>query len=313
MTALNAFNCIPMGGNTAVSNCAIDIKSIRGAILLPAGTQFASGSLTSEAVFLAALTTATYAAKTARTFPLHYFEEIKDDSEAMKYDTLGYGNEAPVREGFNKWMFQFIKGGFCLLKQLRKFNNQNVDVLFVDEDGLLFGIKVGTALQGIPTSYVYSDFKVNDGNKVSQYNIKFTFRRNFIDTIGFMQLNPGDFETIVGLSDIVLGSGGARVTNVSLVTGAYSCGGLSLDSVYTTQLAKAGAWVITDSVTGLVVAATSVAYTAGINGWTITLNASDPNYNSGNPVNISLATPAALFALSPSVTGIESNVFTTPN
>lgn len=310
MTALNAFNCIPQGGNTAVSNCAIDIKSIRGAIILPAGTSFSAASLATEATFLAALQVATYAIKSARAFPLHNFEEIKDDSEQPKFDTLGYGNEALVREPFYKWMFQLIKGGFCLLKQLRKFNNQNVDVLFVDEDGLLFGLMVNGTLQGIPTSYVYaSPFKVNDGNKVTQYNIKFTFKPNFIDNIGFVQLNPGDFGSVQGLSDVVLSSGGARVTVVSKIVGNYSCGGLNLWETFGAALADASLWVAIDGITGLPLTVSAAAEGGAFLGYTLTV-AGSGNYVVGNPVTWSLAAPSVL---QPTVPGIESNTFTTPN
>jgi hypothetical protein len=311
-TVLNAFNCIPSGGNTAVPQCAVDIKSIIGCVLLPAGTQFLAATLTSEAVFLAALQTATLALKPQRAFPVQNFEEIKDNTEQPKEDTLGYGDSSIVREGYYKWDFQFIKGGFCLSKSLRKFNSQNVDVMFVDANGLLFGLKVGTALQGINTSYTYSaPFMVNNGSKVTQYWLKFVFKPYFIDSIGFVQLNPGDFQNVVGLNDVVIGSGGARVANVSLVTAAFSCGGLSLYALYSIALASASLWAGTDSVTGLPVAITSVAASATFQGWTITFNASDPNYNVGNPMNITMAAPSVLNAAD--VFAVESNIFTTPN
>lgn len=312
-TILNAFNCIVSGGNTGVSTCAIDIKRIKGAILLPSGFSFTPTNLSSEATFLSALQAATLAAKGSRAYPIHDFEEISDNTEKPVIQTLGYGGKAVVREGYYDWTFQIIKGGFCLAKALRKFNNQNVDVLFIDDNDLLFGKKDSAGnLYGIPQAYVYqAPFKVNDGSKTSIYNQQFVFKPDFVDSIGFVQLNAGDFDTVVGLQDVVLQSGGARAANVSLVKAVTSCGGVDIHSLYASQLAAANMWVATDSVSGNNLTITSVADNTNIGGWTITVDTSDPDYNAAHPVVISMAVPSVLNAAG--VLAIESNSLTTPN
>lgn len=314
--ALNYFPCSLIGGNTGFGNCTIDIKNIVGAILVPAGTTFSASNTATAAAFLTALQAATLAVKTQRAFPIHGFEEIKDNTEAPIEDKLGYGGRAITREGYYDWSFQIIKGGFCLSKALRAFNNQNVDVLFVDANNLVFGRKITSStgvvsFGGINQAYVYQvPFKANDGSKVSQYIQKFVFKPDFIDSFGGVQLNAGDWDQVIGLQNVVLSSGGARVANVSLVKGVFSCGGASLGVTYGSLL-TASLWVVRDSVSGNVVAVTSVSYSATTDTYTVTVNASDSNYNAANAVIISLTDPATLNTAG--ILSIESIPFTTPN
>lgn len=316
--ALNYFPCSLIGGNTGFGNCTIDIKNIVGAIIVPAGITFSASNTATSAAFLTALQAATLAVKTQRAFPIHGFEEIKDNTEAPIEDKLGYGGRAITREGYYDWSFQIIKGGFCLSKALRAFNNQNVDVFFVDANNLVFGQKITSStgvvtFAGINQAYVYQNpFKVNDGAKVSQYIQKFVFKPGFIDSFGGIQLNPGDFDQIVGLQNVALSSGGARVANVSLAKGMFSCGGASLGVTYGALLNVANLWTVQDSVTGNFYATiTSVAYSATTDTYTITVPTSDPAYNAGNPVNINLASASVLNAAG--IIGIEGIPFTTPN
>lgn len=319
-SALNAFNCITSGGNTGSPSCAIDIKNIVGAIILPSGFSFSAANLATESAFITAAQAATLAVRSGRIYPIHGFEEITDSTEKAVIQTLGYGSRQVVREGYYDWMFQILKGGFCLLKSLRKFNNQNVDVLFVDANGLLFGVKIGTGdtatLKGIPLSYFYAaPFTVNNGAKTSIYTVQFVFPPQFNDTFGFVQLNVGDFDSIVGLSDVVLFSGGARVTNVSKTKGTFSCGGADLWGMYGTTLNVATLWTIRDAVTGNLydptTGITSVVGSATTSIYTITVSTSDPAYVAGNPIVISLASPSILNTAG--ILAVESNSYTTPN
>lgn len=313
-TVLNAFNLISSGGNTGVGQRAIDIKNIVGAILLPAGTKIAASNMATAAGFLTYLQGQTLAAKAARFYPIKGFEEVTDGSEKPSVQTLGYGSRAVAREGYFDWTFQIIRGGLFLATALRKFNSMNMDVLFVDSSNVIFGKKDSAGnLYGIPQAYVYqAPFKINDGSKASVYAQQFVFKPDFVDSLGFVQLNPNDFDNINGLQDVVLTSGGARVTNVSLVKANYAYyGGIDLHTLYASTLASASLWSVTDSVSGNAIAITSVADNPTIGGWTITVSATDPNYVAGNPVNISMASPATLNTAG--VTSVESNVLTTPN
>lgn len=314
-TALNQSICLQAGGNTGVGNCFINPKETIGAIILPPGTSFSGSSIATPSAFLAALITATMAPKKQRAYPMHDFQELKDGSESLTEQSFGYGGKAPVREGFFIWEFQYVKGGLCLSKSMRKFNNSNVDVLFVDAEGLVWGLKVGDTLQGINQSYIYSNPpKWNDGSKATAYTQKFVFKPQFLDSFGYIQLGAADFDQVQGLQNVVISSGGARVTNVSLLKANLSCGaesGADVFDLYSTELAAAANWIAKDAITNNVVAITSVAANNTIGGWTGTLDTGDANYNATHAVIWTFAAPTVLAGNS--ILGIESNTFQTPN
>lgn len=316
-TVLNYFPCALLGANTGVGSCYLDIKNIVGAIIVPSGTTFTAANTSTSAAFIAALTAATSAPKASRAYPIHAFGEIKDGSEAAVTEKLGYGVELVVRDGTYKWSFRILKGGFCLSKALRQFNSMNVDVFFVDSTGLIIGQKLKSptgvvSFGGVPQYQVYQEpFKVNDGSKNTQYMQNFSFAGNVFDNLGGVQLQESDFENVIGLQNITFTTA-TRTTNVSTVTGVAGCVGGDLGATFGSTLAVASLWTLQDSVTGTFYNATtgitSVTYNASTNAYVITASTSDPAYNSGNPVIVSLAAASVLDAA-----GIhfESNTITT--
>lgn len=309
-TILNTFDCLT-GANTGVGSCALDIKFIKGAIIVPSGFSFSAADLATKDSFLAALQLATSTPAATRIFPIHDFAEINDSSENPTEDKLGYGSTLIVRDGRHIWSFPILKGGYCLSKQLRSFNNMNVDVLFIDDNDLVFGIKRGTALYGIPQDQVYQmPLKINDGSKLTRYVQRFSMKSNWVDNGGFAFLNSGDWDLVKGLQNVVLSSGGARVAGVSLVKGQFSCGSADLYATYGSSLAVGSLWSAKDSVSGNVLTITSVALNTNIGGYTVTVDTADPDYVVGHAVIISLAAASVLAAAG---LQIESNTFTTPN
>jgi hypothetical protein len=315
--ALNTFSCALFGANTGFGSCTLDFKNITGAIIVPQGTSFTQANTLTPAAFLTALITATSAVKASRAYPINGFGEIKDGSESAVTEKLGYGSELVVRDGNYKWAFRIEKGGFCLSKALRQFNNMNVDVFFVDASGLVIGQRnvssTGTvSFGGIPQYQAYQEpLKINDGSKNTIYMQNFSFAGNAFDNFGGVQLSPGDFSNVLGLQNITFTSA-TRTTNVSVVKGVAGCVGADLGDTLGTALNVATLWRLQDSVTGTYFNAstgiTSVAYSSTTNAYTITANASDPAYNAGNPVNVSLAAASVLDAAG---LHYESNVIVT--
>lgn len=302
---LNYFPCALLGANTGVGSCYLDIKNVIGAIIVPSGTTFSAANTSTSSAFVTALAAATVAPKANRAYPIHAFGEIKDGSEAAVTEKLGYGVELVVRDGTYKWAFRILKGGFCLSKALRQFNNMNVDVFFVDSTGLVFGqrIKSSTGVVsfgGVPQYQVYQEpFKLNDGSKNTIYMQNFSFAGNVFDSLGGVQLQESDFETILGLQNITLTTA-TRTTNVSVVTGVAGCIGADLGDTLGSGLAVTSLWTVQDSVTGAFfdpsTGITSVTYSPTTRAYTITVSVSDPAYHAGNPVNISLASASVLDA-----------------
>lgn len=302
---LNFFPCALLGANTGVGSCYLDIKNVVGTIIVPSGTKFSASNTASAAAFIIALAAATSAVKANRAYPIHAFGEIKDGSEAAVTEKLGYGIELVVRDGNYKWGFRILKGGFCLSKALRQFNQMNVDVFFVDASGLVFGQRIVSStgvvsFGGVPQFQVYQEpFKINDGSKNTIYMQNFSFAGNAFDNLGGVQLQESDFENILGLQNITLITA-TRAVNVSTVTGVAGCIGADLGATLGTALAVVGLWTVQDSVTGAffdpTTGITSVTYNASTGAYIITVSASDPAYHAGNPVNISLAAASVLDA-----------------
>ena len=66
--------------------------------------------------------------------------------------------------------------------------------------------------------------------------------------------------------------------------------------------------LVVKNAAGALLTLTSVAYDANVQGWTLTLDATDPDYTAGAPVQVSLAGPTDLSVLL--VKGYESNTIT---
>lgn len=300
--SLNNFPCALLGANTGFGSCVVDFKNIVGAIIVPQGTSFTQANTLTPSAFLTALIAATSAVKSQRAYPIGNFGEIKDGSESAVTEKLGYGSELVVRDGTFKWAFRIEKGGFCLSKALRAFNNMNVDVFFVDANGLVIGQRNVSStgvvsFGGIPQYQAYQEpLKINDGSKNTIYMQNFSFAGNAFDNFGGVQLQPSDFNNVKGLQPIYL-YGATRTTNVSVVKGTVGCVGDDLGTTFGSTLADVTLWKVQDAITGNFFATiTSVSYSATTNAYTITVPTADPAYNSANQVNLSLAAASVLDA-----------------
>jgi hypothetical protein len=314
-TALNQTTVLKNSGNTGVGGYYLNPKNIVGAIILQPGTQFSGADIATSASFKAKLQTLTLAPKATRIYPVHDFQEIKQSSEALTVKTFGYGGKAPVREGYYDWSFQYIKGGLQLSIALREFNGLNVDIIFIDSEGLAIGWNNGGVFQGINQSFIYSEpWQPNDGSNPSVYIQRFVFKPQFLDQIGTIKLDAADFDAIQGLQNVVLTSGGARVTNVSHIVANFAFGaeaGGDVYDLYSTELTTVGNWVALDAVSLLPVAITSVTADPATRGFTGTLDTGDSNYNASHAVVWSFA-PASTLNTN-GIIGVESGTFQTPN
>lgn len=316
-TILNAYNCLSSGGNTGVSACPIDIGTIVGAILLPQSFSFSAANLADSATFLAALQAATLATAGSRVYPIHDLDQPNSASEENTYQTTAYGNRRKIREGVYDLTYEINTGGFCLWQQIAKFSNVGgLSALFVDENGLVFGLKSGDLLKGIPLMLFDAPAPVfNDGSNATSYRIKFVYQQAFLKSFGFVKLNVGDWESVKGLQNVVIKSGttGAtdRTAGVSLLKVDFSCPGADFYSLYKVQLANAALWLANDAVSGNQLTVASVAATDNIGGFTATVDTSDPDYVAGNKVIWKLAPALALNTAG--VLAVESNSYTTKN
>lgn len=297
MSILNSKNCAVGGGNTGYGDCFVDLKNIVGGILVPAGREYTPDETASAATMLAAIQADILAAATSRAYPLASFEGLTDNTEDPTIQTLGYGGLAVTREGLYNLTLQFIQGGLCLSKSLRKFNSSNRSVLLFDASGLLVGWKSGTNLKGIPLDMFYQrPFRLNDGTNVTNYSTQLVFKPQYLnDLIGFIEMSIGDLSALRGLQDIVLSETTGSNLPILKIKAKTGCAGTDLYDLFSTELADADLWTARN-LDGEEIAITSVVVDAGLKAWTVTVDSADPNYPVSGPVIISLAPPTDLAA-----------------
>ena len=305
-------------GNSKASAIYFDVKNITGAILTPKGYQISNTNLATVSAMLTALQVdCNNASKAARLFALYGFEQISDNSEDIQVQTTSIGSRKPVRDGYNDWGFEFFTGGLSLLNQLRKFNKQSDshDFFFIDAGGRLIGMQATDSngniiMQAIPSQggfFWAHPFKMNDGSKLAQYKLQFVFNPKYInELVNYVDLNGVDLATtLYSLEDVNL-TGVADATSGTYDIVPQTPTGIYLAANYGTALAQAGAWIATNATTGLVIAITGVTAKGDGQTMLVALNKSDANYPASGKVNITLAAPAALAALSTPLTGFES-------
>ena len=307
-------------GNSKASAIYFDVKNITGAILTPKGYQISNANLATVAALLAALQAdCNNANKAARLFPIYGFEQISDNSEDLQVQTTSIGSRKPVRDGYNDWGFEFFTGGLSLLNQLRKFNKQSDshDFFFIDANNRLIGMTAtdstgNTIMQAIPSNggfFFAHPFKMNDGGKLAGYKLQFVFHPKYInDLVNYVDLNAVDLATTlyaledVNLTGIADGTSGTYDIVLQTPTGIY------LATNYAAALTQNGAWVATNTQTGVAIPITGVTAKGDGHTFLVVLNKVDANYPTvgGQKVTITLAAPAALAALTTPLTGFES-------
>jgi len=306
-------------GNSKPSALYLDVKNIVGVILAPKGYQISNANLATAALAIAALQADILnAAKSARLFPIFGFEQIADNSEDIQVQTTSIGSRHVVREGYNDWKFEFFTGGLSLLIQLRKFNKQATghDFFFIDANGCLIGKSLTDATGNVIIQAIPSDggffwahpFKMNDGGKLSQYQLQFVFNPKYVnESVNYVDLSAYDLPTtLVGLEDVNI-TGVADATSGSYDIIPQTPTGIYLAANYPAALAQAGAWVATNATTGLTIPVTTATVQADGKTVIIALPTANANYpTTGQKVNITLAAPAALAALTIPITGFES-------
>jgi len=311
MATLNQIICAQNLRNTGFGDCVLDWGRIVTAIRVPKNKVFTQAELDDLQTTLAAARLA--ASKSNRIYPIHGFQAITDNSEETIYQTLGYGAQIPIRDGNYRWTFQYIDGAMCLTFALRTMNFSGTTYwLLGDDKDRLFGYKkkISTGVYGMggtPLLFHANKPKAPDGTNAAAYTVFMDINPKFlIDNMAFVQ---ADFalSDITGLQDVALKQTGTSSAGVFKIQALTGCDGSNLFDLYSTELAAAGLWVVTNATTGNAITITSVAADANAKAFTITLSSSDPDYpaTSGGLVNVSLADPTTLDAAD--VSGFESN------
>lgn len=298
MATLNQLTCQTNASNTGYGACYFDPGFIVGAFITPKGFEL---DVTNVQTALQAAVTA--ANKGQRIYPIYNLEGGKDSSESVVEDKKSYGATHIVRDGFNKWQFEYVSGGLTLLQALRSFNGNSWDFLFIDSKNRIIG-SVGstpTKLRAISSNggnFYAEPFKISDGSKVTGYNLDFMFNPKYVNELAAWVQLPEEFDlpsTIMGIQNINI----AVVADTT--SGSYdvtlTSGGVNIGALYATQLQTTSLWKPSNAQTGNPIAVTGVTYNSATGVFVVALTKTDTNYptNAGDSITFSLDTVTNLY------------------
>lgn len=274
-------------GNTGVPGCYFNPKNIVGLIMVDKNAAFTPAQV---ADFKTTLQTAVLASGTSRIYPIFRFVEVSDNSEEETVATAGYGDKEFVKEGDYDLKFRFIKGGVCLLHNLRKFNHSDMKVLLVDSDNNIFGTQNSDGnLLGLSCTVFAPKFKFNDGSNATAYYFRLVLGKpeELNDAPGFVACDFNVENEIKGNLDVQLVEveTDLGVATIKLQT---ACGKTDLYDTYDDEFAAAGMWSVVDS-TGAAVVISGVVKDAVNKAWDISFTGTGVH-------TINLAAPSVLAA-----------------
>jgi len=300
MSILNLLNCQTGYGNTGVPDCFVDLKKIKYLILTPSNFKLSAAQLATEALTKAALQAATIAAPSSRIFPIGPFVDIADNSEETQFETTGYGDRFPIRDGDYNWKLHYKTGAMCLMRELRKLNGRDWKGYIVDVEDQLFGQSIGGELYPIDLNYYAEKMNTPTGDTSSKYMIDVNIPNpeQLADSFGFVKLSFPFGTQIKGILNVQLEVLSATTAGVN-VKAVLGCSKTDLYDTYDDDLADTDLWVIGSGAT-----VTAVTKQTATKSWLVAAVLSGAD-------TVSLATPAVLATEGVGAApgnGLESNV-----
>lgn len=291
---LGQLNCTTNSKNTGFGTCFEDFKQIVGAFIYDSPRTFTDAEVAALQDTLNA--DAAKDAKADRTFPVHNFVAVTDNSEKVILETFDYGAKAIVRDGDVDWTFQFVDGGNCLQQSLRSHNGKRY-ALFYDKENKLLGYNKKDAVTGapklsaIPLQFFYAHpWAAASGSKTAAYMVEFVMLAKYInDERTFVKVDF-DLSEVKGLQDIdIIVNSWNQNTGVVNATFQTACGSNNIYDLYSTDIVTTLLSAADED--GNAVPVSSVAPVAGNKTFDITLDtASLPNSGTvtlkGNAVSV---------------------------
>jgi len=310
---LNLPNC---GGSTSTFNSGIPLcdfirKEPKMLIMLDKGVEFDSTDLASVAALVAAIKTATRAARGSRAFPIKDLTNYEDKSTEATKAQIGNLSitQITMQQGVPSFAFQHRKGEL-FHQQLSAAENANLNLMIVDSAYLLLGTKTsGGNLTGFTLSEFQAELaKFATATDPSKYPFNVTLESitEYKENLALVQLDKTILD-ISGLRDVDLNTAGApmvQAANVAKIT-PIARGGKNLGVLYPTELAVVSAWPTVNSQTGAATTVSSVSWDATNLRFNVTIDSTEyAAAASGDKWTTNLDNPADLKLLG--VDGYES-------
>lgn len=281
--------------NTGVPACDIKKKKILGLIFVDKGKVFTAAQCASIATFLAAMLTATTAARGSRAYPFWKLLNFNDATGQPGKGGVGNLTTAQINTSDPIPLFTFgYDGGELQHKRLVAIMGGSYDVLFVDSQYAVYGTANGDDLGGYSLLDIYvppSKYIVADA--VDQYAIEITLSSitEYRDQSRFLKANStlSSYRGLVSVP-LKLVSSSTNAHTISFIAD----GGTNLQTVYTTTI-DATLVVAKNMTTGAAMTLTSVTGSSG--NYVVTIDSTQwAALASGTVVQINLGLSATLSA-----------------
>jgi len=284
--------------NVGVPPCDLAKKKMKGVIFADKGVVFSGSDIASVAAFIAAVKTATTAARGSRVYPIWDILNFEDNTGDPSTGSIGNLTTATIITSDAIPSFSFgYNGTEARHKRIAGMIGASLDIFFVDEAYAVYGTQVAEGqFGGFSLIQAYADtskFIVSDA--VNQYRFRVTLGSiaEYRDQSLYVVANVGLLAAVglvnVQLSELSKTGGAVKVL-------AIADGGTNLEPLYTTDI-SALTWTATNLQTGAAHTVTSVADAPSDDAYLVTLDSTQwTALSSGDQVQINGPTAAALTA-----------------
>jgi hypothetical protein len=288
-------------GNTGFDICKIIRSSAAGGFLADPAFKLTPSDMESVDTIIAALQTATLAARGARVYPLPAYSNAENNNTEATRSAIGNINTATVKtnEGIPGMRMQHYDGEY-IHRKLAAFESQTVRWCFYDKNFVLFGWYDSDGnFHPYDLTEFYVDFvQTGTGAETSKYPYGVTLKSAFQykNRVAFLQLDSrlGD---LLGIKDVNL-SVFNHTTNVVKIKALVDGSSTNLIELFNAELDVAGAWSVTKQSDGTAFTVTTYAYDSNNKVMTITLDSTAYTaLASAAKIDINLVSAAALDAL----------------
>ena len=213
------------------------------------------------------LEAATIAESNARIFPLHGIQGNEKQTVERAIGTSGYGNETVLKDEIKAYRFE-LDAGVGYSNTLKKLlHNRNMRVYCINERGQIVGTAgPSNSIRGRYSKIFVSTIDFTDGNDVAGTYLLIDVKDLAPAEANELEfINPDfAFSTLDGVLDAEIINKGTAAGTVSVQL-RENISKVDLTSTYSTELAAAGVWVLTNRETGAVITPSGVTYSAGDN------------------------------------------------
>jgi hypothetical protein len=284
--------------NVGVPPCDLKKKKMKGVIYLDRGVSFTGADVASKAAFIAAVKTATHAARGSRAYPIWDLLNFEDNTGDPASGSIGNLTTATIITSDAIPSFRFgYNGTEARHARMAAMSGATLDVLFVDEGWNVYGTRADVGqFGGFNVLQAYADtskFVVSDA--VNQYSFRIVLGdiTEYRDRSSYIACDSS-LSTAVGLVNITM----TQFDLASNVLEVYMIadGGTNLEPLHGAAL-DGLTWTITDLQDNSAVTVTSVATNATDDVMTITIDSTMwTAATSGDRFQLNGPTPAAMKA-----------------